>query len=111
MKVLLDENMPQPLRHLLTNHEVATVAFMNWKSYHNGDLLRVAADAGFELLITRDSSIEYQQHADDLPLAVVTLVGVNNMDDILPLFGRLQDEISRLRPKSFVRISADESES
>ena len=60
MKLLLDENLPHRLRTLLTGHEAFTVAFMNWNGIENGRLLALAADNGFDALITKDCGIEYE---------------------------------------------------
>jgi hypothetical protein len=47
MKVLLDENLPHQLRFEIQGHEVFTTAFMKWSGFENGNLLKVASDAGF----------------------------------------------------------------
>jgi len=58
MKVLLDENLPHELRHLITGHDVFTVTYMGWSGLRNGALLARATEAGFDALITLDSGIE-----------------------------------------------------
>jgi len=55
MKVLLDENLPHPLRHELPGHECFTVAYMGWGGIENGELLALAAALGFDALLTKDS--------------------------------------------------------
>ena len=54
MKLLLDKNLPHKLRQFLPGHNVFTTAFMNWGGTRNGQLLRNAAAAGFDALLTVD---------------------------------------------------------
>ena len=60
MRVLLDECVPRALRNDLPGHEVKTVAELGWAGVRNGELLRRAA-AAFDVLITVDRNLEYQQ--------------------------------------------------
>ena len=80
MKVLLDENLPHDLRHELPGHEVFTVAYMGWSSLENGDLLSAAAAAAFDVMLTKDSGVEYQQNLPNLPLAVVVVCAEDKQD-------------------------------
>ena len=62
MKLLLDENLPHQVRLELPGHDVFTVAYMGWGGVENGELLRQAAAAGFDALLTNDRGLEYQQN-------------------------------------------------
>lgn len=73
MRVLLDENLPHKLRGLLQDHEVVTVAYLNWAGIRNGELLRVAEDAGFDVLITSDQGIPHQQNLAGRKIAILML--------------------------------------
>lgn len=73
MRVLLDENIPHKLRGLLKGHETVTVAFQGWVGFKNGELLRAAEDAGFDVLITSDKGIPYEQKMTGRKLALVML--------------------------------------
>jgi hypothetical protein len=72
MRVLLDECVPRALRNDLPGHEVKTVAELGWAGVKNGELLRRAA-AAFDLLITVDRNLEYQQSFEGLSLAVIVV--------------------------------------
>lgn len=86
MKVLLDEDVPRPLRRDLGGHDVSTVQEMGWASVKNGVLLGLATAAGFEVLVTCDRAMQYQQNVPALPLALVVLAVPNKrLDTILPL--------------------------
>lgn len=107
MKLLLDENLPHQIRSELPGHDVFTVAYMRWVGVENGDLLRLAAAAGFDALITNDRGMEYQQNVGTLPLAVVVLLAkANTIEAIRPLYGELLAALARLRPREFVKLAA-----
>ena len=106
MKVLLDENLPHQLRHELNPHAVFTVKFMAWSGLKNGVLLARAAAEGFDVMITMDSGVPYQQNLATLPLAVVIFAAVtNDIDDLRPLIPRLLESLRTLAPKSVIRIA------
>ena len=106
MKLLLDENLPHKLRRELPGHEVFTVAFMGWAGVENGDLLRLAAQSGFNALITNDRGLEYEQNIATLPVAVVVLLAKRNTAEaVLPLCPMLIDALGRLRPRELVKVS------
>jgi len=81
MRVLLDESRPRPLGRLLTGHDVRTVAQEGWASFENGDLLRVSA-ARFDVLLTADQNLEFQQNPTTLPIAVIVLVADSNQPGV-----------------------------
>jgi hypothetical protein len=72
-RILLDENLPIALKRLLAGHEVATVRDMGWKGVQNGALLALAQQSGFEVLITGDKNLSYQQNPAGRMIALVVL--------------------------------------
>ena len=105
MKLLLDENLPHDLRHLLPGHDVFTVAYMGWSGVENGDLLKAAADSGFEVMLTKDSGVEYEQHLPSLRIALLVMKAkTNKLDDIRPLLPRVLAELATLQPRTLVRV-------
>lgn len=72
MTILLDQGTPRPLRRHLTGHGVSTAAELGWSELENGDLLR-AADGQFDLLITTDKNLRYQQNLAEIGLALLVL--------------------------------------
>lgn len=60
--VLLDENLPQKLRLLLIGHTVVTTVYQGWAGKSNGSLLATAEEAGFDVFVTADQGINYQQN-------------------------------------------------
>ena len=73
MKVLLDENLPHRLRNKLGGHEAFTVSYMRWAGLKNGELLRAAVDAGFEVFITGDQTLSYEQNLTGRRIAILVL--------------------------------------
>src|SRR5258705_9979838 len=72
MKILFDQGTPAPLRQELAGHEVATSYEMGWSALGNGELLGAAEDR-FDLLITTDQNLRYQQNLANRKLAVLVL--------------------------------------
>lgn len=86
MRVLLDEHLPIRLAAELVGHSVSTVQGERWSGTANGTLLAKAANAGFDVLLTNDKSIEYQQNTAKLPLGVVVFGAPSNkIEDLEPL--------------------------
>ena len=72
MRVLFDQGTPAPLRHSLVGHEVATAYEKGWSTLRNGDLL-AAAESEFDVLITTDQNLRYQQNLVDRKIAIMVL--------------------------------------
>lgn len=108
MKLLLDENLPHQLRHELLGHEVFTAAYMGWSGIDNGELLRLAAEEGFDVVITNDRGLEYGQNLASLPVAVVALLAAaNTIEAIRPLYGDLFAALVKIGPGEFVKLSGE----
>ena len=72
-RVLLDENLPVGLRRLLPGHEVKHATQLGWDGVENGELIAAAELAGFDVMVTADKSLRYQQNISDRQVAVVVL--------------------------------------
>ena len=77
MRILFDQGTPVPLRNSLTQHEVFTTHERGWSKLRNGELLDVAEREGFELLVTTDSNLQYQQNLSARRLAIVVLLSTS----------------------------------
>ncbi len=73
MLILFDHSTPAPLRHALTHHVVVEALERGWERLVNGDLLDAAEAAGFEVFVTADKSIRYQQNLISRKIDVVAL--------------------------------------
>ena len=73
MLVLFDQSTPVPIRPFLKGHTVETAWQRGWDKLRNGDLLKAAEEAGFEVLVTPDKNIRYQQNLEKYRIAIVAL--------------------------------------
>jgi predicted nuclease of predicted toxin-antitoxin system len=79
MKILLDESLPVKLSEYLNEkHIVFTVKDMNWLGKKNGELLKLIIENEFEVFVTADRNLPYQQNLKDIPVTIAILCGVNN---------------------------------
>lgn len=78
MKLLLDENLPKRLKADLVPHEVYTVRDMGWNGIKNGELLKLMQKDRFDVLLTFDKNIQYQQNFQKYPLPVLVLNARDN---------------------------------
>jgi hypothetical protein len=96
MRILLDESMPRKLRNDFgVEHEVWTVRDKGWLGTKNGALLKLMIEAGFDLFVTVDRNLQYQQNLERLPLTIFVLVAQDNR----------RETLKALVPKLFARLS------
>ena len=76
MKVLLDENLPHRLRTYLGSHEVFTVRYQGWSGLKNGELLQAAEKEGFDVFLTGDQTMFYEQNVTGRQIAIVVLSAI-----------------------------------
>ena len=73
MRILLDEQLPRQLARHFPGHGVRTVQQQGWAGLGNGELLRRAASEGFDVFITADQNLRFQQNLAGAPLAVIVV--------------------------------------
>ena len=83
MRILFDNGTPRQLRHRLFDHDVETATERGWDTLANGDLLDRAEEDGFDVLVTTDQGIRYQQNMSNRRVAVLVL-----MNTAWPLISR-----------------------
>jgi predicted nuclease of predicted toxin-antitoxin system len=106
MRILLDESLPRRLRAAFPGHDVVTVAEAGWSGLQNGELLQLAAER-FDLFVTADQNVQYQQNLRSLPLSVAVLTGRDNRyETLLPLVEQLLARLPLLPARSFIRCDA-----
>jgi len=77
MRILFDQGTPVPLRTALAGHHVETAYERGWATLQNGDLLNGGEQNGFDLLITTDQSLKYQQNLPVRRIAIIVLKSAN----------------------------------
>ena len=104
MNILIDECLPKKLKKELVEHFVFTVQEKDWSGMKNGELLRRAVRE-FDVWVTADQNIEYQQNLNRFDIAVVVLVAQRNeLEALLPLMPQLQKALQVIRPRQIVYI-------
>lgn len=109
MRVLLDNCIDRNFARLIRGHDVAAAADLGWGGLENGKLLASAATR-FDVLVTVDKNIRYQQNLSKLPIPVVELDAPRSRIDDLALFvPHLPAALEQARRFSFVAVKADGS--
>ena len=93
MKILLDEKLPTKLSEFFQPaHEVLIVRDMNWLGKKNGELLRLVIENNFEVFVTADRNLPYQQNLTAVTFILAILCGINNRKETyLNLIPKLLD--------------------
>src|SRR5438270_10695876 len=91
MLVVFDQGTPVPLRSFLGGHDVRTAREQGWSELANGDLLRAAEAAGFQVFVTPDKNLRLQQNLARLRLAIVVIP-----TNIWPLLQPVAAEVARI---------------
>jgi hypothetical protein len=100
MRILFDQATPVPIRSYLEGHIVRTAAQQGWDRLRNGDLLTAAEGAGFDLLLTTDKNIRYQQNLAGRKIAIVVL-GQQQWPRLRPNVQRIIDAVNASTPGSY----------
>jgi predicted nuclease of predicted toxin-antitoxin system len=105
MRILLDESLPRKLALEISGHEVQTVQKQGWAGLKNGELLR-RASADFDVLVTGDRNLEFQQNLVKVSIAVVVLVGKNNrIETLRRLVPKLLEVLGSIQPGQLIRVN------
>ena len=99
MNILLDECVPWPLHKLLPGHTCTTAQQRGWRSIKNGELLKLA-EAEFDLFITSDQNIRYQQNLAGRRIAILEL-STNKLRRLQAAAALLQSTIAGMKPGEF----------
>jgi hypothetical protein len=102
MRVLFDQGAV-PIAAYLRDHTVRTTHQEGWATLVNGDLLRAAEDAGFDVLLTTDNSIAYQQNLKGRRIAIVVL-SRNRWRLVQRMIRRIVAAINNAEPGSYTQI-------
>lgn len=106
MRVLLDECLPRRLKRELVGHDAKTAPEMGWASKTNGELLALAA-ADFDVFLTSDRNLSYQQNVSAFDLAVIVLIArSNSMDDLQPLVPKVLETLATAQAGTVTLVGA-----
>ena len=101
-KILLDENLPVALRHLLSEFEVVTVQFQGWSGKQNGELIQLI-DGRFDVFLTGDKNLRYQQRIETRKIAIVELP-FTRLRSLEPLLEKIRAAIRSSTVGDYIQI-------
>lgn len=105
MNILLDESLPRTIVRLFVNHSVSTVVEKGWSGKKNGELLRLA-QGEFDMFITADQNLQYQQNLKGYEIAIVVLVAkANRLELLKPAVSKLLKVINEVESGEVRRIT------
>ena len=102
MRILFDQGTPAPLRRFFPGHTISTAYEMRWSDLSNGDLLK-AAEGIFDLLVTTDKNLRYQQNLARRRLAIVVLP-TTNWSEIQDHTSEIATAVSACKPGDYVEV-------
>lgn len=104
MKILFDQGTPVPLRRYLSGHTIDTAYERDWSELSNGDLLTMAEQEGYELLITTDRNLRYQQNLAMRQIAIIVLMSTS-WPRIKQQTNRIQAVVDAIQRSGYQEIS------
>jgi hypothetical protein len=104
VKVFFDECVPRPLRHHLPNHEIKTAQELGWGRLHNGELISRAEESGFEIFVTGDKNLSYQQNLKGRRIALLVL-STNYWPTLRQHPSRIEAQMIAMQPGGYVELS------
>ena len=107
MKVLLDECSPAPLKRELKNVDVYTVEEAGMKGLSNGDLI-AAAEGKFDVIITADKNLRYQQNLKGREIAIIELP-TNSWPKLKAMMALLESTVLHCQPGDYLTIEPNTS--
>ena len=105
MLILFDHGAPRGVARALRSHTVFTALSRGWDQLNNGELLKAAEEAGFDLLFTTDNRIRYQQNLNERRIALVVLTGTTKWARVKLHLDRIAVGIERATPGSYFEVN------
>jgi predicted nuclease of predicted toxin-antitoxin system len=102
VKILLDECVPLPLRKILVGHDCRTAQQMGWKNIRNGELLDLA-EGEFDVFITADQGVRYQQNLTGRKIGVLEL-STNKLRLLEAAASQIKEAVDSIGPTEFRRL-------
>jgi hypothetical protein len=103
LKILFDEGVPRQLRELLQGRDITLVRDQGWTGIKNGRLLQLAEETGFDVLITSDQQLKYQQNLKGREIAIVVLP-YNRRKWMALLLPGLTTTLDKIGPGDYVEL-------
>jgi predicted nuclease of predicted toxin-antitoxin system len=99
VKIVLDECLPLDFRHSFPDHDTHTADWAGLKGKKNGELLRSAEAAGYEVLLTVDQGIPHQQRSEGRRISIIIIRSrTNQLEDLIPLADAISRALETIEP-------------
>jgi predicted nuclease of predicted toxin-antitoxin system len=102
MKIIIDECVPHIVKRRLPDRQIKTVQEMGWAGIKNGELLKLV-EADFEVFITSDKNLRYQQNLENRKFAIVLLPS-NQVPIVENLLPQIDEELEKIKSDDFVEL-------
>ena len=102
MKILFDECAPWPMHKIFVGHECSAASACGWAGIKNGELLRLA-EGLFDVFVTADQNIRYQQNLSNRQIAILEL-STSDLRRILAASSLLQSAVTAIEPGDFCHL-------
>lgn len=108
MKILFDHCVTKPLRREFPQHEIKLSREMGWQGLKNGRLLDAAQAEGFEVFLTVDQNIRYQQNLKGRKIAVIVMIAAGGItvDDLKPLVPEIEKMLEVAQPGELYEVTS-----
>jgi hypothetical protein len=103
MLILFDQGTPIGIRDSLLGHETRTAREQGWSELLNGELLRAAEESGFDVLLTTDKNLIYQQNLSNRRIAIVVLER-SRWSLVRPMLQRIAGAVNAAKPGSYTMV-------
>jgi hypothetical protein len=103
MLILFDHVTPRGLAQALVGHAVVRASDRGWNTLSNGDLLRAAEEAGFDVVVTADKNMRYQQNLQGRRIALVVL-GTPQWPVVQLYLGKIAAAVNAATPGSYIEV-------
>ena len=103
MKILIDESLPRYVLQILQEYNAYTVQFMGWSGIKNGVLLGLATQQQFNVFLTADKNLRYQQNLKDRTIALIVFPS-NKLSVIKQLERQLKDALASVESGSVIEL-------
>lgn len=103
MRILFDNGTPRGLAALLTEHTAEEARLHGWEELENGELIEVAEKEGFEVMVTTDKNIRYQQNPEARRMALVVL-GHSQWPMVKLVARAIAAAVNSAKPGSYVEV-------
>jgi hypothetical protein len=103
VRILFDQGTPFPLRKFLSEADVSTASECGWSDLSNGDLISAAEESGFDVIVTTDTNLRYQQNLTGRVIAIAVV-----LSPAWPILRERAEEVARaiegIRPGTYIEI-------